>query len=59
LSPRQRDVLHLVFYQEMTIEEAARVLHIPLGTARTHFERGKRKLRQQLADSGERRESRS
>jgi RNA polymerase sigma-70 factor (ECF subfamily) len=50
LSARQREVLHLVFYQEMTIEEAAQVLHIPLGTARTHFQRGKRRLRQILAD---------
>jgi RNA polymerase sigma-70 factor (ECF subfamily) len=52
LSPRQREVLHLVFYQEMTIEEAARVLEIRLGTARTHFERGKRQLRQRLAGGG-------
>lgn len=50
LSSRQREVLHLVFYQEMTIEEAARVLHIPIGTARTHFQRGKRRLRQILAE---------
>jgi len=49
LSARQREVLHLVFYQEMTIEEAARVLGISLGTARTHFERGKRQLRGRLA----------
>ena len=45
LPPRQRDVLHLVFYQELTIEEAAGVLKIGVGTARTHFERGKTRLR--------------
>jgi RNA polymerase sigma factor (sigma-70 family) len=45
LPTRQREVLHLVFYQELTIEEAARVLSISLGTARTHFERGKARLR--------------
>lgn len=49
LPQRQRDVLHLVFYQEMTVEEAARTLQISLGTARTHFERGKGRLRQVLA----------
>jgi RNA polymerase sigma factor (sigma-70 family) len=49
LPERQREVLHLVFYQEMTIEEAANVLHIALGTARTHFERGKTRLRERLA----------
>jgi RNA polymerase sigma factor (sigma-70 family) len=45
LTPRQRDLLHLVFYQEMTIEEAAGVLDVSLGTARTHYERGKARLR--------------
>jgi len=45
LSHRQRDLLHLVYYQEMTIEEASEVLGISLGSARTHYERGKRRLR--------------
>lgn len=45
LSVRQRDVLHLVFYQELTVEEAAGVLGTKVGTARTHYERGKARLR--------------
>ena len=45
LSQRQQEVLHLVFYQDLTIEEAAELLRISLGTARTHFERGKARLR--------------
>lgn len=45
LSPRQRDLLHLVYYQEMTIEDASQVLGITLGTARTHYTRGKDRLR--------------
>ena len=45
LSPRQHEVLHLVFYHEMTIEEAASVVKMPVGTARTHYERGKKNLR--------------
>ncbi len=49
LSTRQREVLHLVFYEEMTIEEASAVLGTSLGTARTHYERGKRRLRRLLA----------
>ena len=49
LSSRQRDLLHLVFYQDMTIEEAAGVLSISLGTARAHYERGKARLRNLLA----------
>jgi RNA polymerase sigma-70 factor (ECF subfamily) len=49
LSTRQRQVLHLVFYQDFTVEEASRVMNISLGTARTHFDRGKRRLREILA----------
>jgi RNA polymerase sigma factor (sigma-70 family) len=49
LPARQREVLHLVFYQDLTIEETAKILHISLGTARTHFERGKTRLRSLLA----------
>ncbi len=53
LSRRQQDILHLVFYQEMTIQEAADVLDMPVGTARTHYERGKARLRQLLQQSVE------
>jgi RNA polymerase sigma-70 factor (ECF subfamily) len=50
LSSRQRQVLHLVFYQDLTIEEASHIMNISLGTARTHFERGKRRLREILVE---------
>jgi RNA polymerase sigma-70 factor (ECF subfamily) len=49
LPARQGQVLHLVFYQDLTIQEASQVLRISLGTARTHFERGKARLRNILA----------
>ncbi len=45
LSKRQAEVIHLVFYQDLTIHEAATVLAIPVGTARTHYQRGKARLR--------------
>ena len=51
LSTRQQEVLHLVFYQNLTITEAAEVLAMPVGTARTHYERGKARLRALLAAS--------
>jgi RNA polymerase sigma-70 factor (ECF subfamily) len=49
LPERQQQLLHLVFYQEMTVEEAGAVMGVSIGTARTHFDRGKRRLRQILA----------
>lgn len=41
LSDRQREVLHLVFYEGLSIEEASGVMGVALGTARVHYERGK------------------
>ncbi len=52
LSPRQREVLHLVFYTGLSIEEASRTLGIGLGSARVHYARGKRRLRTLLEDRG-------
>jgi RNA polymerase sigma-70 factor (ECF subfamily) len=45
LPHRQREVLHLVFYQDMSIADAADVMEITVGSARTHYERGKARLR--------------
>jgi RNA polymerase sigma factor (sigma-70 family) len=49
LSGRQREVLHLVFSQDLTIEQAAGVLGIATGSARQHYERGKARLRELLS----------
>ncbi|HSE50475.1 MAG TPA: sigma-70 family RNA polymerase sigma factor [Terriglobales bacterium] len=48
LPRRQCEALHLVFYQELTLEEAAQAMGIGLGSARTHYERGKKRLREML-----------
>ncbi len=53
LSKRQQEVLHLVFYEALTIQDAATVLEMPVGTARTHYERGKARLRALLAPEAE------
>jgi len=44
LSERQRGVLQLVFYHGLTVDEAAEVLGIGVGSARTHYARGKARL---------------
>lgn len=49
LSARQREVLQLVFYHGMTIEAAAGVMKVGVGSARTHYDRGKKALAELLA----------
>jgi len=53
LSSRQKQVLQLVFYHDLTIEEAAEILGISVGSARTHYTRGKKRIRAAIEKAGE------
>jgi RNA polymerase sigma-70 factor (ECF subfamily) len=52
LAERQRQVLLLVFYHGCTVEQAAAVMGVGIGSARRHYARGKERMRALLEELG-------
>jgi RNA polymerase sigma factor (sigma-70 family) len=52
LATGDRDVLVLVAWEQLTYEEVARALNIPVGTVRSRLHRARAQVRRRLAQSG-------
>jgi RNA polymerase sigma-70 factor (ECF subfamily) len=44
LPKRQQEVTHLVFYEDLSLEEAAKAMQVTVGTVRRHYARAKESL---------------
>lgn len=48
LSDKQRELMHLIFYQDLTLDDASKVMNVSRGTVRQHYHRAKTKLKNLL-----------
>jgi RNA polymerase sigma-70 factor, ECF subfamily len=53
LSPAHREIVDLVYYHGRTIEEAAAIVDVPVGTAKTRMFYARKQLRSAMAARGE------
>jgi len=51
IAPKYREVLVLYYYEELSYQEIADVLHIPIATVGVRIKRGKEALQKQLVDN--------
>ena len=51
LPARQQQTLHLVFYEDLSLQETAEVIGISVGAVRKHYGRAKASLRDLLLES--------
>jgi RNA polymerase sigma-70 factor (ECF subfamily) len=51
VKPAYRNILQLFYYEEMTYEEIAEILDIPLNTAKTNIRRAKEALKKELGEN--------
>jgi RNA polymerase sigma-70 factor (ECF subfamily) len=49
LSPMHREVMHLVFYENLTVRETAELLEIPEGTVKSRMHHARQALAKELA----------
>lgn len=52
LEPKYREVIVLRYFKDFTIKEIAKILDIPLGTAKTNLYRGLETLRKSMEERG-------
>lgn len=51
ISPKYREVLVLYYYDELSYQEIAEILHVPISTVGVRIRRGKESLEKMLTDS--------
>lgn len=57
LPPKLRSVVHLFYYEELSVAEIAKVLRLSQGSVKTRLSRARKLLREQISERGDERVS--